>query len=267
MRFNPKADISKGRVNDAGRGGGGGGAGGGMRIPMPGGTRAGGGIGGLIIVVLFIVLTQCTGLGSGGGGTTTQGQSQGQPEGIDTGDERYANCKTGTDANDDSDCARKAVALSLEQYWAATLPEQGNTEFEPAQINTFAGAVTTGCGEASSQVGPFYCPPDRQIYLDTTFFKDVLETQLGGQGGDFVEPYVLGHEYGHHIQNLLGTMGQVKTQQGADSDAVRLELQADCYAGMWTRDAQDSELITLDQADITEALDSAKAVGDDRIQQ
>ena len=82
-----------------------------------------------------------------------------------------------------------------------------------------------------------------------------------------MEPYVLGHEYGHHIQNLMGTMGQVRTQKGADSDAVRLELQADCYAGMWTRDAEDSELITLDDADITEALDSAKAVGDDRIQQ
>ena len=269
MRFNPKADISKGRVNDAG--GSGGGGGGPMRIPLPGGTRAGGGIGGLIIVVLFIVLTQC--MGGGGGlpspdsGSSSQGQ--GQPGGIDPNDERYANCKTGADAENDEDCARKAVALSLEQYWAKTLPEQGGTEFVPASINTFAGAVNTGCGEASSQVGPFYCPPDQQIYLDTTFFRDVLEQQLGGKGGDFVEPYVLGHEYGHHIQNLLGTMGQVKTQQGADSDAVRLELQADCYAGMWTRDASDGDgiLLELDQADIAEALDSAKAVGDDRIQQ
>ena len=266
MRFNPKADISKGRVNDAGRGGGGAG-GGGMRIPMPGGTRAGGGIGGVIIVILFLVLTQCTGLGSGGGDTTTQGQPEGQPEGIDSGDERYANCRTGADANDDPDCARKAVALSLEQYWAQVLPDQGSTDFVPAQINTFAGAVQTGCGQASSQVGPFYCPPDQQIYLDTTFFDEVLEQQLGGQGGDVVEPYVLAHEYGHHVQNLMGTMGQVRTQQGPDSDAVRLELQADCYAGMWTRDAYDSELITLDQADIDEAVDSAKTVGDDRIQQ
>jgi uncharacterized protein len=217
-----------------------------------------------------VVLTQCTGLGSqGGGGTSTQGQAQGEPDGIDTGDERYANCKTGADANTDADCARKAVALSLEQYWAKTLPEQAGTEFTPANIETFAGAVQTGCGQASSQVGPFYCPPDQQIYLDTTFFADVLEGQLGGQGGDFVEPYVLGHEYGHHIQNLMGTMGQVRTQKGADSDAVRLELQADCYAGMWTRDASDGDgiLTDLDQGDIAEALDSAKAVGDDRIQQ
>ena len=271
MRFNPKADISRGRVRDAGGGGGGGMGGGGMRIPMPGGTRAGGGIGGILIIILFVILSQCMGGGlpGGDGGTGTQGQSQGQPEGIDTGDERYANCDSGSDANDDPDCARKAVALSLEQYWAKTLPEQGGTEFVPAQINTFAGAVSTGCGQASSQVGPFYCPPDQQIYLDTTFFTDVLEGQLGGQGGDFVEPYVLGHEYGHHIQNLMGTMGQVRTQKGPDSDAVRLELQADCYAGMWTRDASDGDgiLIELDQDDIAEAVDSAKTVGDDRIQQ
>jgi predicted metalloprotease len=272
MRFNPKADISKGRVSDSGGIGGGGGP---MRIPIPGGTRAGGGIGGILIIILFVLLTQCMGGGGGlpggGGGTgiDPQNQAQGNPEGIDPDDERYANCKTGADANNDPDCARKAVALSLEQYWASALPEQGNTRFAPATINTFAGATQTGCGQASSQVGPFYCPADQQIYLDTTFFEDVLEGQLGGQGGDFVEPYVLGHEYGHHIQNLLGTMGQVRTQKGPESDAVRLELQADCYAGMWTRDASDGDgiLVELDEGDITEALDSAKAVGDDRIQQ
>jgi hypothetical protein len=273
MRFNPKADISKGRVGDAG-GGGGGMPGGGMRIPIPGGTRAGGGIGGILIVVLFIILTQCVGGGGGlptpDGGTGVDPQGQGgDPQGLDNNDERYANCKTGADANEDVDCARKAVAYSLEQFWAKTLPEQGGTDLTPAQINTFAGAVSTGCGQATSQVGPFYCPADQQIYLDTTFFADVLEVQLGGQGGDFVEPYVLGHEYGHHIQNLLGTMGQVRTQKGPNSDAVRLELQADCYAGMWTRDASDGDgiLSALDQGDIDEALDSAKTVGDDRIQQ
>ncbi|GAA1918280.1 KPN_02809 family neutral zinc metallopeptidase [Nocardioides hwasunensis] len=270
MRFNPKADISGGRVSDAGRGGGGG-RGGPMRIPLPGGARAGGGIGGVIIVILFVVLTQCMGGGlpGGGGGGTTQGQAQGDPQGIDNGDERYASCKTGADANDNPDCARKAVALSLENYWGATLPDQGGTEFQPASIETFDGSIATGCGNATSQVGPFYCPADQKIYLDTTFFADVLEGQLGGQGGDFVEPYVLGHEYGHHIQNLLGTMGKVRTQQGPSSDAVRLELQADCYAGMWTKDASDGDGILegLDQGDIEEALDAAKTVGDDRIQQ
>ncbi|KRE99579.1 peptidase [Nocardioides sp. Soil777] len=268
MRFNPKADISGGRVGDAGRGGGGGG-GGGMRIPMPGGTKAGGGIGGVLVIILFLVLTQCMG-GGGGGGTGIDPTGQGgNPSGLDQDSERYANCRTGADAEDDADCARKAVLLSLEQYWAATLPEQGGTELVPAQTITFSGGVNTGCGQATSQVGPFYCPADQQIYLDTTFFSDVLEGQLGGQGGDFVEPYVLAHEYGHHIQNLLGTMGQVRTQQGPESDAVRLELQADCYAGMWTRDASDGDgiLLDLDQGDIDEAIDSAKTVGDDRIQQ
>ena len=272
MRFNPKADISKGRVGDAG-GGGGGGGGGGMRIPLPGGTRAGGGIGGVIIIILFIVLQQCAGGGSGGSSTGVdpqgQGQAQGNPQGLDEDSDRYSNCKTGADANTDVDCARKAVAFSLEKFWATTLPEQGDTEFTPSQIITFSGAVQTGCGQASSQVGPFYCPADQKIFLDTTFFADVLEKQLGGQGGDFVEPYVLGHEYGHHIQNLMGTMGRVRTQKGPDSDAVRLELQADCYAGMWTRDASDGDgiLVELDDGDIAEAVDSAKTVGDDRIQQ
>ncbi|WP_322919328.1 KPN_02809 family neutral zinc metallopeptidase [Nocardioides renjunii] len=271
MRFNPKADISRGRVRDAG-GGRGGMGGGGMRMPLPGGTRAGGGIGGVLIVILFLVLTQCMGGGEGSGGGLpggSTGGSLGQAQGINENDERYANCQTGQDANEDPDCARVAVAVSLEQYWAQALPQQSGTQFDPAQINTFAGAVSTGCGQASSQVGPFYCPPDQQIYLDTTFFEDVLQGQLGGQGGDFVEPYVLGHEYGHHIQNLLGTMGQVRTQQGPDSDAVRLELQADCYAGMWTRDASDGDgiLAELDEGDIAEAVDSAKTVGDDRIQQ
>ncbi|WP_107765704.1 KPN_02809 family neutral zinc metallopeptidase [Nocardioides terrigena] len=267
MRFNPKADISGGRVGDAGRGGGGGG--GGMRIPMPGGTKAGGGIGGVLVIILFLVLTQCMG-GGGGGGTAIDPTSQGgNPSGLDQDSERYANCRTGADAENDADCARKAVLLSLEQYWGATLPEQGGTELVPAQTITFSGGVNTGCGQATSQVGPFYCPADQQIYLDTTFFSDVLEGQLGGQGGDFVEPYVLAHEYGHHIQNMLGTMGQVRTQQGPESDAVRLELQADCYAGMWTRDASDGDgiLLDLDQGDIDEAIDSAKTVGDDRIQQ
>lgn len=261
MRFNPKARLDTSRVRD---GGGGGASGGPMRLPLPGGTKAGGGIGAVLIVILFLVLMQCTGGGlpSPGGGTST---------GTDTSrmqdSERYDNCRTGTDANSDADCARVAVENSLVDYWADTLPGQSDTQFSPASMTTFSGAVNTGCGQASSQVGPFYCPPDQGIYLDTTFFADVLEGQLGGQGGDFVEPYVLAHEYGHHVQNLMGTMGRVRTQQGADSDAVRLELQADCYAGMWTAHAEDSELITLDDGDIAEALDSAKAVGDDRIQQ
>lgn len=268
MRFNPKARLDTSRVSDGGSGGGGGGQ---MRMPIPGGMRAGGGIGGLVIIVLFVLISQCSGVdltgGSGGTGTGLGSGSIGTDASRMVDSDRYANCKTGEDANNDEDCARVAVENSLVDYWTEALPDQDGTAFEPATLETFSGAVNTGCGQATSQVGPFYCPPDQRMYLDTTFFADILEKQLGGQGGDFVEPYVIGHEYGHHIQNLMGTMSRVKTQQGASSDAVRLELQADCYAGMWTGYAEDSSLITLDDGDIEEALDAAKTVGDDRIQQ
>lgn len=268
MRFNPKANIGKGRVRDAGGGGGlGGGLGGsGMRIPMPSG-KAGGGIGTIIVVVLLFVLVQCM------GGNLLGGSSPGNQSGPNSDGNRYDECQTGEDANNNADCARKAVAVSLEDYWSNTLPDQAGVQFTPADINTFSGSTNTGCGGANSQVGPFYCPVDKQIYLDTTFFKDILEGQLGGHGGDFVEPYVLAHEYGHHIQNLLGTMNKVKTQQGPRSDAVRLELQADCYAGMWVKAATNTQddsgvaiFESIDEADITEAMNAASDVGDDSIQ-
>jgi predicted metalloprotease len=160
-------------------------------------------------------------------------------------------------------------------YWSTALPQQSNVKFHPeAGLQTFSGGTDTGCGNATAEVGPFYCPVDQTIYLDTTFFEQVLQGQLNGPSGSFVEPYVLAHEYGHHIQNLLGTMGKVKTQQGPNSDSVRLELQADCYAGMWarnatsTQDAQGNVLIEdLTDQDVQEAIAAAKAVGDDTIQQ
>ena len=259
MRFNPKADISGGRVTDVRGGGGGGGLG---NIPIGGIT--GGGIGTTIVVIIIFVITQLAG-GGGGGGLGAGGPAETT--------DRYEKCLSGADANKSADCARKAVELSLEGYWTKVLPQQTGKQLQPTQIITFTGGTSTGCGSASADVGPFYCPTDQTIYLDTTFFEDVLEGQLGGKGGDFVEPYVLAHEFGHHIQNLLGTMGRVRTQSGPTSDSVRLELQADCYAGMWTRGATgttDSKGVqifqSIDEGDITEALDSAKAVGDDYIQ-
>jgi predicted metalloprotease len=260
VRFNPKADISGGHVTDV-RGGGRGGGGMG-NIPM--GAISGGGIGTTIIVIIIYVIVQFAG-GGGGGGLGTAG-----PE--ETTD-RYDKCLSGADANKSEDCARQAVELSLEAYWSKVLPQQTGKQLQPTQVKTFTGAASTACGDATKDVGPFYCPNDQIIYLDTTFFKDVLEGQLGGKGGDFVEPYVIGHEFGHHIQNLLGTMSKVKTQQGPNSDSVRLELQADCYAGMWTRNAthtQDSQgnvlIEDLSSQDIQDAIDAAKAVGDDTIQ-
>jgi predicted metalloprotease len=265
MRFNPKARLDTSRVRDRGRASGGGGGGfgsGGSSIPIPGGMRAGGGIAGVIIVVLFLVVTQCLGGGSGGGAFDTSRMA-------DT--SRYANCKTGADANESSDCARVAVENSLYDFWGQEL----GGKFEPEQaVETFGNATQTGCGQATSDVGPFYCPVDQTIYLDTTFFEAVLQGQLAGPSGAFVEPYVLAHEYGHHIQNLLGFMDKVRTQQGPQSDSVRLELQADCFAGMWakaattTEDADGNVLFAeISDADIQTAIDAATAVGDDRIQE
>ncbi len=280
MRFNPKARLDTSRVRDSGRssgrGGGFGGGSSGMRIPVPTGAKGGSALGMVLAVVVFLVLTQCT--GSGGLGGLGGSQVPGSPvdlsrvQGDDSG--RYDDCRTGEDANTSSDCARVAVENSLTDYWSEALPAQSGTDFRPeAVMQTFTGAVETGCGRATSDVGPFYCPVDEGIYLDTTFFREVLEQQLGGPAGDFVEPYVLAHEYGHHLQNVLGTMGRVRTQQGPESDAVRLELQADCYAGMWAANATGTDdsggeplIAELSRQDVDQAIAAAKSVGDDRIQ-
>lgn len=269
MRFNPKARIDRGKVSSGGSGGAGGGlpgfpggGGGGGRIPIP--TGKVGGIGGILLILLVVVLNQCLGGVSMPGGDSS---SSGNQETVSTGE--YAECLTGADANKSEACARKAVAQSIETYWDSQF-EKG---FVPAPIVDFSGSVSTACGNATSAVGPFYCPGDKKIYLDPTFFDEVLEGHLGGKGGDFVEPYVLGHEYGHHIQNITGQMGNVRTQQGEDSDAVKLELQADCYAGLWARAAEsttDAQGVTIfediDDQDIQEAIDAAFTVGDDHIQ-
>jgi predicted metalloprotease len=265
MRFNPKARLDTRRMGDAGRSGAS--RGGGAGIPIPGGL-AGGGIGGVIVIVIIVAISMFAGGGLPGGSSGDYDTSRMS----DTG--RYQDCKTGEDANNSADCARVAVENSLYDYWSDALPESGMAFEAEQKVETFTGGIGTGCGSATAAVGPFYCPTDHTIYLDTTFFDDVLEKQLGGPDGGFVEPYVLAHEYGHHIQNLLGTMGRVKTQQGAKSDAVRLELQADCYAGMWakaatsTQDEDGNVLISeLTDDDIQQAIDAATAVGDDRIQE
>ncbi|WP_193607007.1 neutral zinc metallopeptidase [Nocardioides lijunqiniae] len=270
MRFNPKARLDTGRTRDAGRGAGGGGAR--SRLPIPGGV-GGGGIGGVILLVVLFVVAQCSGIdltggGGGGGGGGAAGGAFDTSRVTDTG--RYAKCQDGEDANQDKDCQRVAVENSLFDYWSGELGD----DFTPQQaLVTFSGSVETGCGGATADVGPFYCPPDQTIYLDSTFFDQVLEDQLGGPDGGFVEAYVLAHEYGHHIQNLLGAMSKVRTQQGPQSDAVKLELQADCYAGMWTKAATETEdadgnvlFAELTQQDIDLALEAAATVGDDRIQ-
>lgn len=242
-----------------------------MRIPIPGGRGGAGGIGGIILVVLLYVLVQCvSGSGSGGGGGL--GSAFSPTRMGDTSDSsRYEDCQSGEDANDNPDCARVAIENSLTDFWSG----QRIDDWQPiSTLTTFSGSVSTQCGNATSAVGPFYCPADFGIYEDTTFFDEVFERELGGPDGFFVEAYVIAHEYGHHISNLLGFMDKVRSQEtGPQSPATRLELQADCYAGLWTQHATSTEdadgqaLITeLTDKDIRLALEAAAAVGDDHIQ-
>jgi predicted metalloprotease len=278
MRFNPKARLDSGQVSGSGGGGGGGLGGGGTRIPIPSGRT--GGVGGVILLIVLFVVSQCLGVdligGGGGGGGGTLGLDATQLQGAKGTSDAYAHCKTGADAEKDHNCGRVAVVNSIQDFWQDTLPQAAGVDYQPATTRTFSGQISTGCGQASSAVGPFYCPAqgDMSVYLDPNFFDQVLEGQLGGPDGSFVEWYVLGHEYGHHIQNLTGQMSNVRTQQGEGSDAVKLELQADCYAGMWTRaavstDDESGEPLFVEgpnDEDLRLAIEAAAAVGDDHIQ-
>lgn len=269
VRFNPKARLDTSRVNDGG-GGGGGRGGGSMRLPIPTGR---GGIGGIVLLVVVFVIGRLLGvdfgIGGGGGGGSQAYSPARLGDSQDSG--RYDNCRTGADANESQDCLRVAVENSLTDFWS----DQGIRNWEPiSTLTTFSGSVSTACGNATSAVGPFYCPADFGIYEDTTFFDDVFERELGGPDGGFVEAYVIAHEYGHHISNLLGFMDKVTNQKtGPQSLSTRLELQADCYAGLWAQHATETEdasgevlVQDLTDEDIRLALEAAAAVGDDHIQ-
>jgi predicted metalloprotease len=180
-------------------------------------------------------------------------------------------CKTGADANKYVQCRVVATGNSLDAVWKQLMPNR----YTRPHVRLFSGQVSTGCGPASSDVGPFYCPVDKTAYFDTDFFQ-VLVTQFGSSGGPFAEEYVVAHEYGHHVQNLLGVLGRAQSgAQGATGNGVRTELQADCYAGVWAHYAstvkQDSTgapfLEPLSDKDIQDALSAAASVGDDRIQE
>lgn len=245
MDFNPNANLT-GDIESAG-GGGGGGRGPGMAV---------GGIGGIILVVLALVFG--INLPGSGSGDTAQSGAEASTTPAAT------NCRTGADVKRDPSCRWKAYVTSINNFWGEQL-----NGYTPVPTVTFNGQTSTGCGTASEEVGPFYCPVDKRVYLDTGFADKLLQ-QLGAKADYAAEAYILGHEYGHHVQDQLGTLAKYQSNQtGETSPSVRIELQADCYAGVWFHElatGKDSVITGVSQSDIDSISDAAKSVGDDRIE-
>lgn len=227
---------------------------------MPGG-RVGGGIGGagiigiIVALVLFFI--------SGGGGRAFDIGTDLQPIPAEE-------TATGNIVEDGPDPVFefvKFVETDIQAFWDQAFTAAGES-YRPARLRVFRDAVRTSCGDATSAAGPFYCPADENVYLDLAFFRE-LEQRFGAPG-DFAQAYVIAHEFGHHVQNLVGTMGQVQVAQrddpGSANDlSVRLELQADCYAGVWGHSAYQEN--QLEEGDLEEGLQAAASVGDDRLQE
>lgn len=228
------------------------------RMGGRGGGIAVGGLGGVAILLLclFLGVDPSLILGDGSGPAPQQQQQQTQQNG----------------APPAQDAGRRFVAQVLgdtEQVWNAEFQKLGRQYQEPALV-LFTGATSSGCGAAESQVGPFYCPADQRVYIDLDFMAQ-LQQRLGANG-DFAAAYIIAHEVGHHVQNQLGILDltrrlqqQAQDQAEANGIQVRVELQADCLAGLWARQAQDARNI-LERGDVEEGLNAAAAVGDDRLQ-
>ena len=247
MSFNPNAPLDPGQVTDVR----------GSRIGGRGLLIGGGGIGTVVLVVIYLLL------GGNPADLTTADPGAGAPTGGST---LQQECSTGADANKKEDCRIVGYVNSVQKFWKDEFAGSGQ-QYEPANTVIFTGQVSTGCGTASTAVGPFYCPEDKKVYLDIGFFQE-LQTKFGARGGSLAEGYVVAHEYGHHIQDLTGQLQSGSGQEGAGGLSVRTELQADCYAGIWANHAASTgflQPLTTDQ--IAQALDAAAAVGDDRIQQ
>lgn len=257
MELNENAQIDTSQVDDQ-RGSGGGG---GLGLPIPIG---GGGIVGIVIAVLVALVGGGVGLNALGGGGSGQGDN--------TALEQKCAAK---DALQQLDCRNTLYVNSIQAYWRTAMPEVFGQQYRATKTVFFSQNVRTGCGAADSGVGPFYCPADHLVYIDLSFYR-LLSEQLGAKG-EFAQPYVLAHEYGHHIQSLLGTEAQMRRQQqrdpaNANALSVALELQADCYAGAWaknatgTSDAKGQKIFkSITQQDIQQAIDTAEKIGDDAI--
>jgi uncharacterized protein len=251
MEFDDNAQLDTSQIEDER------GAGGVLSSIPGGGFGVGGGLGviGLILALLF-----------GGNVLSSGGASHSSVPNGATASDLAAECQTGADANRQEDCRIVGIVNSVQRFWSGELAQR-HVGYQVAQTRLFSGQIETACGPATSDVGPFYCPGDKYVYLDLGFFDD-LRSKFGASGGPFAQAYVVAHEYGHHVQDLLGTMSKVRQGvTGATSDSVRLELQADCYAGVWANGAVSTGYIkNLTDADIADGLNAAAAVGDDRIQ-
>jgi predicted metalloprotease len=242
MSFNPDAKLDPGQIQDR-RGGGRG-----------GGIAVGGGLGTLIVLAIYLLTNGQVSIPppSGGGAGT----------GANPSSDINATCTTGQVANQRDDCRIVGYVNSIQSYWSQTVQN-----YTDAQTVLYTDATDSACGTANAQVGPFYCPEDKLVYLDLGFFQQ-LQTQFGAEGGPFAEAYVVAHEYGHHVQDLLGLLSSSGGSSGAGGSSVQTELQADCFAGVWANHAVETGFIAqLTADDIAQALDAAASVGDDRIQE
>ncbi|NLA56396.1 MAG: metalloprotease [Corynebacterium humireducens] len=245
MTFRKDANVTGGRRATTGGSGG--------RI------AAGGGIGSLLLIGLFLLMG---GNPSDIGGMLGGGQSGGGPEST------LEHCNTPEDGNKHADCRVDFTAQSVDQMWATMLPEQAGIEYrEPGRV-VFENVVASGCGQATSATGPFYCPADQSAYFDVSFFDQL--NRIGGTNSPLAQMYIVAHEFGHHIQQLEGTLSLSNyNDPGEDSNAVKIELQADCYAGIWVAHADKGENAMLEpitREQVAGAIDTARAVGDDNIQ-